>query len=113
MPVSVPAQDDLPRRLSRFSRRAREWHGKPNNTEWLTYIEFSADWRVRAHAGAYLRLSAGDDRLRALRNGSLKKFETSEPHRCRFLEIIKSRFDADVSLNQWLELTPPELCRRI
>jgi oxalate decarboxylase len=27
----------------------------------------------------------------------------------RFLEIFKSSYYADVSLNQWLALTPPEL----
>jgi oxalate decarboxylase len=27
----------------------------------------------------------------------------------RFLEIFKSSYSADVSLNQWLALTPPEL----
>lgn len=27
----------------------------------------------------------------------------------RFLEIFKSDYYADVSLNQWLALTPPEL----
>jgi oxalate decarboxylase len=27
----------------------------------------------------------------------------------RFLEIFKSNYYADVSLNQWLALTPPEL----
>jgi oxalate decarboxylase len=29
----------------------------------------------------------------------------------RFLEIFKSDYFADVSLNQWLALTPPELVR--
>jgi oxalate decarboxylase len=29
----------------------------------------------------------------------------------RFLEVIKSNYYADVSLNQWLALTPPELVR--
>jgi hypothetical protein len=30
----------------------------------------------------------------------------------RFLEIFKSRYYADVSLNQWMALTPPELKAR-
>jgi oxalate decarboxylase len=29
----------------------------------------------------------------------------------RFLEIFKSRYYADVSLNQWLALTPPDLVK--
>jgi oxalate decarboxylase len=29
----------------------------------------------------------------------------------RFLEVFKSSYYADVSLNQWLALTPPELVR--
>ena len=29
----------------------------------------------------------------------------------RFLEIFKSSYYADVSLNQWLALTPPDSCR--
>jgi oxalate decarboxylase len=29
----------------------------------------------------------------------------------RFLEIFKSSYYADVSLNQWLALTPPELLK--
>jgi oxalate decarboxylase len=29
----------------------------------------------------------------------------------RFLEIFKSSYYADVSLNQWLALTPPELVK--
>jgi oxalate decarboxylase len=29
----------------------------------------------------------------------------------RFLEVFKSSYYADVSLNQWLALTPPELVK--
>jgi len=29
----------------------------------------------------------------------------------RFLEVFKSNYYADVSLNQWLALTPPELVK--
>ena len=29
----------------------------------------------------------------------------------RFLEIFKSSYYADISLNQWLALTPPELVK--
>ena len=31
----------------------------------------------------------------------------------RFLEIFKGGYYSDVSLNQWLALTPPELVRKI
>jgi len=35
--------------------------------------------------------------------------EKPGPPPVRFLEVFKSSYYADVSLNQWLALTPPEL----
>ena len=37
--------------------------------------------------------------------------ENTGPSPLRFLEIFKSSYYADVSLNQWLALTPPDLVK--
>jgi oxalate decarboxylase len=37
--------------------------------------------------------------------------ENTGPTTLRFLEMFKSSYYADLSLNQWLALTPPELLK--
>ena len=70
--------------------------------------------RPRAHGrirgvrpGAHLRLSGRRCRIRAFRHGPYIENTGTTP--LRFLEISKSSDFADVSLNQRLALTPPEL----
>ena len=45
--------------------------------------------------------------VRPLRHGSL--YREYRHKTLRFLEMFKSSYYADVSLTQWLALTPPEL----
>jgi oxalate decarboxylase/phosphoglucose isomerase-like protein (cupin superfamily) len=42
-------------------------------------------------------------------SGSGLGHATPARSRCAFLEVFRSSYFADVSLNQWMALTPPEL----
>ncbi len=57
--------------------------------------------------GAHLRLSGGRRRLRALRHGHY--IENTGTETLTFLEMFKSPRYADVSLTQWMALTPHAL----
>ena len=89
----------------------REMHWHPNTNEWQYYIEgqarmgmFAASSQARTfdyHAGdvGYVPFAMGH------------YIENTGTTPLRFLEIFKSSYYADVSLNQWLALTPPELVK--
>ena len=87
----------------------RELHWHPTNDEWQYYISGQgADDRVRLERqGEDLRLPGRRRGLRAVRDGPLHPEHRHEP--LRFLEMFRSDHYADISLNQWLALTPPEL----
>jgi oxalate decarboxylase len=87
----------------------RELHWHPNTNEWQYYI--SGEGRMGVFA------SAGQARTFDFRGGDVGYVPFAMGHYVenmgstplRFLEIFKSSYYADVSLNQWLALTPPEL----
>jgi oxalate decarboxylase len=89
----------------------RELHWHPNAAEWQYYIEGQARMGVFA--------SSGDARTFDFRAGDVGYVPFAMGHyventgttRLRFLEMFKSGTYADVSLNQWMALTPPELIR--
>jgi oxalate decarboxylase len=87
----------------------RELHWHPNADEWQYYIDGGARMTVFA--------SSGDARTFDYRAGDVgfvpfamgHYIENTGNTTLRFLEMFKSSYYADISLNQWLALTPPEL----
>jgi oxalate decarboxylase len=87
----------------------RELHWHPNADEWQYYIEGQARMGVFASSGQARTFDflAGDVGYVPFAMGHYVENTGSTP--LRFLEIFKSSYYADVSLNQWLAMTPPEL----
>ncbi len=87
----------------------REMHWHPNNDEWQYYIEGSGRMTVFASEGAARTFDyqAGDVGYVPFAMGHYVENTGDTP--LRFLEMFKSPRFADVSLNQWMALTPPEL----
>jgi oxalate decarboxylase len=89
----------------------RELHWHPNTDEWQYYIEGQARMGVFAGAGQARTFDfmAGDVGYVPFAMGHYVENTGKTP--LRFLEMFKSSYYADVSLNQWLALTPPELVK--
>jgi oxalate decarboxylase len=87
----------------------RELHWHPNTNEWQYYIEGRARMGVFAASGQARTFDfmAGDVGYIPFAMGHYVENTGTTP--LRFLEVFKSSYYADVSLNQWLALTPPEL----
>src|SRR5712671_3839334 len=89
----------------------RELHWHPNTNEWQYYIEGQARMGVFAASGQArtFDFQAGDVGYVPFAMGHYIENIGTTP--VRFLEVFKSSYYADVSLNQWLALTPPELVK--
>ena len=87
----------------------REMHWHPNTSEWQYYLEGQARMGVFAASGQARTFDfmAGDVGYVPFATGHY--IENTGTTTLRFLEVFKSGTYADVSLNQWLALTPPEL----
>lgn len=87
----------------------RELHWHPNTDEWQYYIEGQGRMGVFASAGQArtFNYQAGDVGYVPYAMGHYIENTGNTP--LRFLEMFKSSYYADLSLNQWLALTPPEL----
>jgi oxalate decarboxylase len=87
----------------------RELHWHPNTDEWQYYIEGEARMGVFGSTGnaRTFDFRAGDVGYVPFAMGHYVENTGKGP--LRFLEMFKSAHYADVSLNQWLALTPPEL----
>ncbi|HLW02057.1 MAG TPA: oxalate decarboxylase family bicupin [Ktedonobacterales bacterium] len=87
----------------------REMHWHPNNDEWQYYIEGNGRMTVFAAEGnaRTFDYQAGDVGYVPFAMGHYIENTGDKP--LRFLEMFKSAHFADVSLNQWMALTPPEL----
>ncbi len=87
----------------------RELHWHPNTNEWQYYLEGQARMGVFAGSGQARTFDfmAGD--VGYVPFGTGHYVENTGTKTLRFLELFKSSYYADVSLNQWLALTPPEL----
>ncbi|MET0967817.1 MAG: oxalate decarboxylase family bicupin [Tardiphaga sp.] len=87
----------------------RELHWHPNTNEWQYYIEGQARMGVFAGSGQARTFdyTAGDVGYVPFATGHY--IENTGTTTLRVLEMFKSSTYADVSLNQWLALTPPEL----
>jgi oxalate decarboxylase len=89
----------------------RELHWHPNTDEWQYYIEGEARMGVFASSGQARTFDfrAGDVGYVPFAMGHY--VENTGTTTLRFLEIFKSSYYADLSLNQWMALTPPELLK--
>ena len=87
----------------------RELHWHPTNDEWQYYISGQGQMTVFASSGhaRTFDYQAGDVGYVPFAMGHYILNTGTEP--LRFLEMFKSPRYADISLNQWLALTPPEL----
>jgi len=87
----------------------RELHWHPNTDEWQYYIEGQGRMGVFGASGQARTFDyrAGDVGYVPFAMGHYIENTGTEP--LRFLEMFKSSYYADVSLDQWLALTPPEL----
>ncbi len=87
----------------------RELHWHPNSDEWQYYIEGHARMGVFGSTGnaRTFDFRAGDVGYVPFAMGHYVENTGKKP--LRFLEMFKSSTYADVSLNQWMALTPPEL----
>jgi oxalate decarboxylase len=87
----------------------RELHWHPNGDEWQYYIAGQGRMTVFASAGKSRTFDyqAGDVGYVPFAMGHYVENTGTEP--LRFLELFRSDRFADVSLNQWMALIPPEL----
>jgi oxalate decarboxylase len=87
----------------------RELHWHPNTDEWQYYIAGRGRMSVFASGGKARTFDyrAGDVGYVPFAMGHYIENTGDEP--LRFLEMFRSDRFADVSLNQWMALTPPEL----
>lgn len=89
----------------------RELHWHPNTDEWQYYIAGRARMTVFAASGKARTFdyAAGDVGYVPFAMGHYVENTGDEP--LRFLEMFRSDRFADVSLHQWMALTPPELVK--
>ena len=87
----------------------RELHWHPNTDEWQYYINGCGRMTVFASGGRARTFDyqAGDVGYVPFAMGHYVENTGDEP--LRFLEMFRSSYFADVSANQWMALTPPEL----
>jgi oxalate decarboxylase len=87
----------------------RELHWHPNTDEWQYWMSGKGRMGVFAAHGQSrtFDFSAGDVGYVPFAMGHYIENTGDTP--LRFLEMFKSSYYADVSLEQWLALTPPEL----
>ncbi len=89
----------------------REMHWHPNQDEWQYYIGGSGRMTVFASSGhaRTFDYQAGDVGYVPFAMGHYVENTSDEP--LRFLEMFRSPYFADVSVHQWLAVTPPELVK--
>jgi oxalate decarboxylase len=89
----------------------RELHWHPNADEWQYYISGKGRMTVFASSGTARTFDyqAGDVGYVPFAMGHY--VENTGDETLRFLEMFRSDHFADVSLNQWMALTPPELVK--
>jgi len=89
----------------------RELHWHPNNDEWQYYIEGQGRMTVFASEGQARTFDyqAGDVGYVPFAMGHYIENTGDEP--VMFLEMFRSDYYADFSLNQWMALMPPQMVR--
>jgi len=107
---NFPAASTIAAALVELDQGAmRELHWHPTNDEWQYYISGQGKMTVFASSGKARTFDyrAGDVGYVPFAMGHYILNTGEQP--LRFLEMFRSDRFADVSLNQWLALTPPEL----
>jgi oxalate decarboxylase len=107
---NFPAASTIAAALVELDQGAmRELHWHPTNDEWQYYISGQGQMTVFASSGKARTFDyrAGDVGYVPFAMGHYVL--NTGPGPLRFLEMFRSPVFADVSLNQWLALTPPEL----
>jgi oxalate decarboxylase len=87
----------------------RELHWHPNTDEWQYYIEGQARMGVFGASGQARTFDFQANDVGYVPFAMGHYIENTGNTTLRFLEIFKSDYYADVSLDQWLAFTPPEL----
>ena len=87
----------------------RELHRHPNTDEWQYYIQGRARMGVFAASGQARTFDFEANDVGYVPFAMGHYIENTGNTTLRFLEVFKSDYYADVSLDQWLALTPPEL----
>ena len=87
----------------------REMHWHPNTDEWQYYIEGQARMGVFGASGQARTFDFQPNDVGFVPFATGHYIENTGDTTLRFLEIFKSDYYADVSFDQWLALTPPEL----
>jgi len=90
----------------------RELHWHPNTDEWQYYLSGHGRMTVFADSGKARTFDyqAGDVGYVPFAMGHY--VENTGDETLRFLEMFPSAYFADVSLNQWMALTPSELVQQ-
>jgi oxalate decarboxylase len=107
---NFPAASTIAAALVELDQGAmRELHWHPTNDEWQYYMSGQGKMTVFAATGKARTFDyrAGDVGYVPFAMGHYILNTGEQP--LRFLEMFRSPRYADVSLNQWLALTPPEL----
>src|SRR4030095_12952129 len=89
----------------------REMHWHPNTDEWQYYIEGQARMGVFGASGQARTFDFQPNDVGFVPFAMGHYIENTGDTPMRFLEMFKSSYYADVSLNRWMALTPPELVR--
>jgi oxalate decarboxylase len=87
----------------------RELHWHPNTDEWQYYIQGQARMGVFGASGQARTFDFQASDVGYVPFAMGHYVENTGNTTLRFLEMFKSSYYADVSLNQWMALTPPEL----
>lgn len=89
----------------------REIHWHSNNDEWQYYLSGQARMTVFASGGKARTFDyrAGDVGYVPHAMGHYVQNTGTEP--LRFLELFRSSYFADISVNQWMALSPPHLVK--
>ena len=86
----------------------RELHWHPNTDEWQYYIAGQARMGVFAASGQARTFDFFENDVGFVPFAMGHYIENTGTTTLKFLEIFKSDYYADVSLDQWLALTPPD-----
>src|SRR3984957_14689312 len=87
----------------------RELHWHPNTDEWQYYIQGQARMGVFAAQGQARTFDFFENDVGYVPFAMGHYIENTGTTTLRFLELFKSDYYADISLDQWLAFTPPEL----
>lgn len=90
----------------------RELHWHPNNDEWQYYISGQGRMGVFASSGQARTFDFKSRDVGYVPFAMGHYIQNTGPERLIFLEIFNSNYYADISLNQWLAVTPPYLVQQ-